>query len=312
MIDELRAMAVFAKTVETGSFRSAAHELNLSPSVVSHHVSQLESRLGVALLYRSTRKLSLTSEGQTLFASAKAMLEAAAEGLNALSRQSPEPSGQLALSIPAFFATSPLLASIAIFARKHPKVALSIRFSDHREDLIENGIDLVVRIGPLKDCALKSVRFHDMERVLVASPAHIAAHPPAQTPEDLKDWDWIGLRMRPYSKLLTHRDGSSFMADYTPRIVVDSVEAACQLAVAGLGLASPPRFLAASALDCGQLIEVLPNWKVDALGVYALWPANAPREGLTMRLVDFLREASVAALPAQTNCPTDVNGLHLK
>ncbi|KMN81531.1 LysR family transcriptional regulator, partial [Chromobacterium violaceum] len=120
MIDELRALAVFAKTTETGSFRAAARALGLAPSVVSHHVSQLESRLGVALLYRSTRRLSLTPDGQALYGHAQAMLQAAETGLNELAGRAIEPAGTLRLSLPAFFARGPLTTSLAAFSRCHP------------------------------------------------------------------------------------------------------------------------------------------------------------------------------------------------
>src|SRR5579863_733071 len=120
MIDELRALAIFAKTVEAGSFRTAAKELKLSPSVVSHHIAQLEERLGVTLLYRSTRHLSLTQEGNKLFEHAKEMLLAAESGLNIITQQSSEPSGRLIITLPSFFTKSKLVKDIAAFAQTFP------------------------------------------------------------------------------------------------------------------------------------------------------------------------------------------------
>ena len=106
MIDELRALAIFAKVVEAGSFRTAANILKLSPSVVSHHVAQLEERVGVALLYRSTRRLSLTYEGEKLFISAEAMLSAAEKGFNSVAYHATEPTGKLNLTVPAMLTRS--------------------------------------------------------------------------------------------------------------------------------------------------------------------------------------------------------------
>src|SRR5580700_8826000 len=169
MIDELRALAIFAKVVEAGSFRSAANTLKLSPSVVSHHVAQLEERLGVALLYRSTRQLSLTFEGEKLFASAKSMISAAENGLNSIKHQTSEPSGKLNLTVPAFLTRSALVRDIAAFAKAFPKIALSISFTDVQQDVIREGIDLAIRVGELKDSALKSKRLYDMKRKLVVS-----------------------------------------------------------------------------------------------------------------------------------------------
>ncbi len=288
MIDDLRALAVFAKTVESRSFRAAATTLNLSPSVVSHHVSQLEERLGVALLYRSTRRLSLTQDGQALFEHARAMLEAAESGFNAIAQRSTEPAGRLSVTLPAFLARGKLVEGMAAFAQAYPKIALSIDFSDVRQDLIRDGIDLAIRIGPLEDSGLKSRKLFDIKRCLVASPSSLAGRPNAQAPEDLLDCEWIGLRMRPNYKTLINGAGDVRRIDFAPRIVVNSIDAACQLAIAGLGLATPPSFLVEDDLRTGRLVEPLPTWTVSSLGAYAVWPHNAARESLTSRLVQFL------------------------
>lgn len=287
MIDDLRAMAVFAKTVEMGSFRAAAKELQLSSSVVSHHVSQLESRLGVALLYRSTRQLSLTHHGAQLFESVKAMLAAAETGLNAMARQSQEPSGTLRITVPAFFSRGTLLEDIAAFAQAFPKVLLSINFSDVKQDLIQEGIDLAIRIGQLQDSALKSKKLFDVRRKLVVAP-HYRSGRAVEAPQDLAQWDWIGLSMRPDFKTLSNAAGETCKIEYQPRISVDSIDAVCQLAIAGLGLATPPAFMVEDAIAAGRLIDPLPGWQVEALGAYAVWPANAARESLTLRLIRFL------------------------
>lgn len=288
MIDELRALAIFAKVVEASSFRAAANELKLSPSVVSHHVSQLEERLGVALLYRSTRQLSLTSEGETLFASAKSMLLAAERGLNSVAHQTSEPSGKLNLTVPALLTRSALVKDIAAFVKTFPKVALSISFSDIQQDVIREGIDLAIRIGNLKDSALKSKRLFDLKRKLVVSPDFMINHEIPRSPKDLIQWDWIGLKMRANTKKLIHQSGKTFSIDFEPRIIADSVDAVCQLAIAGLGLSTPPSFLVAEDINQGFLAEPLPDWHPESLPVYAVWPPNVTKESLTFKLLAFL------------------------
>ena len=291
MIDELRALAVFAKTVECGSFRSAAKALRLSPSVVSHHVSALEQRLSVALLYRSTRHLSLTSEGELLYASARNMLRAAEQGLDEISGRSQQPLGHFRMTLPAFFSRcSDIVGNIAVFARQFPKVALTIDFSDQQRDLIREGIDLAIRVGELKDSGLKSTKLFDMRRTLVATPEVVAARRDPKHPADLVEWEWIGLSMRADKKTFVNQNGEHAEVVFAPRVVVDSVDAACQFAIAGLGLASPPSFLAEPEIRAGRLVEVLPEWEVASLGVYALWPANAAMESMTRRFIAFLVE----------------------
>src|SRR5437667_9970055 len=128
MIDDLKPLALFAKVVELGSFRGAARTYGLSASVVSHHVSELEGRLGVALLYRSTRKLALTPGGDLRLAAAREMLAAAQRGVDAVSGRSATPSGLLRVTAPAFFAETPFPKDLAAFARAYPRVELVISF----------------------------------------------------------------------------------------------------------------------------------------------------------------------------------------
>jgi DNA-binding transcriptional LysR family regulator len=293
MIDELRALAVFAKAVETGSFRAAAEALGLSPSVVSHHVAQLEARLGVALLYRSTRRLSLSHDGQALFEHAQTMLAAAERGFAAVASGA-EPAGRLTVTLPAFFAASGLTDALAAFAVAHPRVVLDLQFGDAKRDLIRDGLDLAIRIGALTDSTLKAKRLFEMPRCLVASPGLLARYAVPAQPAELADWDWVGFRPRPHRRLLSASSGETTTVAFTPRLTVDSVEALGRLAEAGAGLATPPRFLVDAALSDGRLVEVLPDWRVESLGVYAVWPPNAPREGLTRRLVDFLATRPLA------------------
>lgn len=288
MIDELRALAIFAKTVEAGSFRTAAKELKLSPSVVSHHISQLEERLGVTLLYRSTRQLSLTQDGENLFTAAKTMVQAAESGLNTITNQSPEPSGKLTITVPAVLTRSSLVKDLASFAQTFPKITLSISFSDVQQDLIREGIDLAIRIGDLKSSTLKAKRLYEMKRKLIVAPSYMQSRKNPHKPQDLIAWDWIGLKMRPNQKTLVNRAGKTFQINFQPRIIVDSVDAVCHLAIAGLGLATPPSFLVEEELRQGLLVEPLPAWGVESLGVYAVWPPNASKESLTFRLINFL------------------------
>ena len=128
----------------------------------------------------------------------------------------------------------------------------------------------------------------------VASPDYCAARHTPGTPADLKNWDWIRLKMLPANRTLTNRKGESIQVHYESRLVVDNVEAMCEFAIDGLGLATPPVFMVEDAIVAGQLVDVLPAWKIEPLIVYAVWPSNAPREGLTARFVNFL----IGAVPA--------------
>lgn len=291
MIDELRPLAIFAKVVEAGSFRAAAALLQLSPSVVSHHISELEKRLDVALLYRSTRKFSLTYEGERLFTHAKAMLIAAEAGLSQVAYKALEPSGKLHLTLPAMLARAPILKAIADFAKHNPKVSLQMNFTDRVQDIISEGIDIAIRIGSLKDSSLKSKRLYNMERSLVAAPSFIKANKPIKNPQDLIGLDWIGLKMRSNTKELVSTGAKKFVIDFEPKIVTDSMEAVCQLSISGLGLATPPAFLIEEDVLKKRLVKPLVSWAPEPIPVYAVWPNNVSKESLTYRLITFLEAA---------------------
>lgn len=289
MIDELRALAIFGTAVESGSFRAAARVLGLSPSVVSHHISALEARLGAALLYRSTRRISLTSEGELLFASVQNMMAAASQGLDVIARRSAEPSGRLTLTMPSFFARSALIARIHEFNLMYPRISVEVMFSDAPLDLVKDGIDMALRIGDLKDSSLKSKKIAEFERQLLVSPQYLANRAmTVRSPNDLVDVAWIGFRHRPHHRTLTHKTLGSVTIPFTPRLVVDSVDALAQFAIAGAGFATPPSFLVKQALASGHLVEPLPSWTVSSLDVFAVWPANASNSSASIRFLRFL------------------------
>jgi len=293
MLDELRQIAIFAKTVDHGSFRGAAEALRLSPSVVSHHVGQLEERLGTALLYRSTRKLSLTREGERLLTAAHIMIDAAEAGIQDIANQTHQLSGLLRLTAPAVLAQSKITDRLAGFSIAYPRVKLSIDFSDDRRDIIANGFDLAIRVGQLKDSSLKAVKLFDLPRRLVASPDYFKSMSKPKSPNDLNDWDWLELAPVWKKKATFKKARQSETVDKKqPRISVNNVNALLQLTRAGAGLAVVPEFLVEPDISKGNLQYVLPQWTTEPVTTYAVWPSNAPKHGLTKHFVDFLRGKS--------------------
>lgn len=289
MIDQLRQMAIFARTIDHGSFRAAAGAMNLSPSVVSQQVSELERRLGTALIYRSTRRLSLTRDGERLLLSARAMLDAAEHGLQSVSDQAGEPAGELRITMPAVLARSKLAEQIAGFLVANRKVQLSVDYSDTRKSLIGDGFDLAIRMGWLKDSALITRKLGSVNRRLVAARSYLATRPRPGSPADLNDWDWLELSpvtaRRPKFRKAGHKTATLKPAS---RISVNDANALYQFARAGAGLAFVPDFLADDDINTGAIEYVLPDWHVEDIGIYAVWPQNAPKHGLTRHLIDHL------------------------
>jgi len=290
MLDELRQIAIFAKTVDHGSFRAAAKALQLSPSVVSHHVGQLEKRLGTALLYRSTRKLSLTPDGENLLESAHAMLEAAEIGLQQISNQSNQHSGVLRITAPAIFASSTLIDLFAEFALEYPNVDLSLDFSEMRRDIIADGFDIAIRAGDMKDSSLKAQKLFEFDRCLVASATYLKSNTLPKSPNELIEWNWIELApVR--GKKIEFRKGRKrqTVLKKNSRINANSAQAVARLARTGVGLAVVPEFIAEPMIKAKELKYVLPDWTIDPIDVYAVWPSNAPKDGLIKQLVKFVK-----------------------
>jgi DNA-binding transcriptional LysR family regulator len=296
MIDDLKALAVFAKTVEHRSFREAARKLALSPSVVSQHVTRLERKLGLPLLYRTTRHLALTPDGEQLYASARAMLDAAERGLDAATSLGSEPRGRLRITAPALLAETRFSRDLAAFARSHPKVELTLSFTERRQDLVRDGFDLALRFGSLDDSSLKARRLTEMPRVLAAAPAYVAERSLPRVPRDLDGWELIRLGVRPPEvDLVPPGKKQPVTIAFSPRIVLDSITAVREMVLAGFGAAVLPELLARAELARGRLVELLSGWRVPPVGVFAVWPGGTPRPELTLRFVDFV-EARLAAL----------------
>lgn len=290
MLDQLRQIAIFAKAVDHGSFRAAAKALRLSPSVVSHHITHLEQQLGVALLYRSTRKLSLTRDGERLIGAARKMIDAADAGLRAVSDTAPQPTGELRVTAPAVLAQSTTVKRIAEFSIAFPGVHLTLDFSDLRREVIGDAFDVALRMGRLKDSSLKARKLCDVDRCLVASPSYLQKRPEPVTPSDLEDWDWLELSQVKLAPEFQKAGHQKIAIKPAPRISVNEAHALYFLARSGAGLAIIPEFLTREDANAGLIQKVLPDWKPAPVGLFAVWPPNAPKEGLTALFVKFLAE----------------------
>jgi len=288
MIDELRSMAIFAETIKQGSFRAAAKELKLSPSVVSYQVTQLEKFVGTALIYRSTRNLSLTSEGRMLYQYALKMIQAAHQGLSQVTSEKQVLRGSLTLTLPSALIKSEISKRISQFSQLHPCLNLKLFYTDNRQDLIHKGIDLAFRAGEMDDSSLMCKRIGEINRKLVCSYDYLKENKKPTSPLELTKWNWIKLDMLPNYRVLINSDGEKNEISFESNISVNSVEAMTQLCINGAGVATPPDFLIEREIKNNLLVELLPNWQVEPIPLYAVWPSNIFQNSSTKRLLDFL------------------------
>jgi DNA-binding transcriptional LysR family regulator len=288
VLDELKSIGIFAETVRQGSFRKAAGVLGLSPSVVSYHVKRLEKRIGSALFYRSTRKLSLTSQGERLFRHAEEMLSAARSGISELTATNQETSGKLKVALPHFLTSSYIVEKIAEFKKRHQKVVFEIYCSDERLSVIQEGIDVAFRVGEMNDSGLKCRLIAPIKRKLVCAPQYLDSMPPPASPSNLSSWNWISLAMLPVRRTFL-KDDDTEEAEYQKAMIVNSVTLMTELTVQGLGLATPPDFLVDPRIENGELVEVLSDWRVKDIPVYAVWPENVDRQGTVQKFLKLFR-----------------------
>ncbi len=198
---------------------------------------------------------------------------------------------KLTVSLPAVFLKSAFTRHLADFIKRHPGILLNISYSDTRRDIIADGIDAAFRIGELPDSSLKARHLFVLPRQVVASRNLLSHYPTITHPDDLEKLPWIGLNMRQNNREFRHKSGEVAVVTYTPGVYVDNVEAAYALARQHIGLAAPPRYLSEEDVKRGEMQEILPDWSLDPLKVYAVWPSNMSTSSIAYKLINDIYNA---------------------
>ena len=297
-MDKFQEMASFVAVVEAGSFVGAADATGLSKAAVSRHVAELEQRLGARLLHRTTRRLSLTDDGQLFFARAKDMLAAVDEAESEISSRSGEPSGLLRINAPLTFGVLHLAPLWGRFAQRYPKVALDIALSDRVVDLVEEGYDLAVRITNLQSSQLVSRQLASTRMVACASPHYLARRGTPEHPADLAQHDVISYSYWAARDewTFTAPDASEVVVRVHARIHANNGDTCRAAALDDQGVILQPDFLIADDLRRGLLVELMPDYRAISIGIHAVYPSRKHLPIKTRRLVDFL-VASFAVTP---------------
>ncbi|WP_063533963.1 LysR family transcriptional regulator [Burkholderia sp. MSMB1589WGS] len=287
-LNHLQGMLAFVHAVSAGSFTAAAARMGVSKSAVGKSVAKLEAQLGVRLFDRTTRSLGLTTEGSLYYASCAKILDELAHAESALAHRRQQASGPLRVSLPVSFGRRWVLPVLLDVAERHPLLRLDLSFTDRPVDLVDEGIDLAVRIGDPGDSASLACRGLGRQRsVPGASPAYFARRGRPRTPEQLREHDCIVFardgRVAPW--LLADDNGSPLAAAVRAAHTIGHGDALLDAAVAGLGIAYLSTWLAADALRAGRLETVLAERAVDDMPINVLWPhsrALAPKVRVTV------------------------------
>lgn len=291
-IDQLNGVIAFLHSAEALSFTAAAAKLGITKSAVGKSVTKLEERLGIKLLHRSTRRLSLTPDGEAYYASVRHALGEIAAAETTLLSKSQVISGRLRIDAPAAFGRQILMPLLLDFSRAYTGLTLSLSFNDKIVDPVEEGVDLTIRFGETRDCTgLISKKLTEQPSVVVASSSYLAARGTPQSVADLQQHDCIcGFGDNSASWRIKGSDGAAVR--YMPPVShqFGDGEAIVQAALAGLGLCQMPRSLVRAHLEKGTLTSVLEQVADVPVSVYAVWPVTRHLLPRVRTVVDFLAE----------------------
>lgn len=292
MIDHASEMAAFVRVVDSKGFSAASAGLGLTPSAVSKLVTRLETRLGVRLLQRTTRALNLTAEGEVFYAAARRILAEIATLENQISGQGSTPQGLLRVTTSLAFSTHQLTPVLPEFLARYPQVRLELLPTDRVVDMVEEGMDVALRIGRLADTSFMARKIGEDRRLICAAPSYLARHGTPSRPEDLARHDCILSRERAALNRWQFRiDGVIRTIDVTGRLAVDEGELQMQLALQGLGIVRLTRLTVAQAVRSGALVPVLGEFSADdPVGIHAVYPHRRHLAPRVTAFVNFLIE----------------------
>lgn len=297
-LDLIAAMRVFTTVVEAGSFAAAADRLEMSRAMVTRHVAQLESHLGVRLLHRTTRRLSLTEAGAEYQRRAAQVLGLAQEAADVAAQHARAPSGTLRITSSVGFGHGPLQPAISSFLRQYPGVQIDLQLSERTVDLVEEGFDLAVRVASSLDPGLVARKLARVRVLCCAAPAYLQAHGVPRTPQDLLAHNCMSYAHKDWRSEWHFRRGNQAQAvPIAGNLRASGGSVLVAAAIAGDGIVMEPEFHLWQALAKGRLVRVLPQWQTPELALYAVYPERHHLPLKVRCFIDHLARCFEAPVP---------------
>lgn len=287
----LDGIIIFVQVVKSGSFTLAADASGHSTSYISKEVNKLEERLGVRLLHRTTRSLSLTPEGELYYQHCQQLIEDAEQAENAIIGKQGEPHGLLRVSCPMSYGLSNLSPVLSKFTSKYPKVQLDLELNDRKVDLISDGFDIVIRATvQLEDSSLISRRIAKSEALVLASPSYIAKHGKPEHPYDLDRHKVISYSNLKQPNLwgFEQRNGKPIHVHVESNVLSNHSSLTIDLAVAGQGIIRVPKFALSDELEKGTLVEIFEDWPKPPIGIFMVYPSRKHMSAKVRSFIDFV------------------------
>jgi DNA-binding transcriptional LysR family regulator len=291
-MDRLGAIQVFAQVVESGSFAKAADRLSLSTSAASRHVAELESHLQTRLLNRTTRRVSLTESGRAFYERSVQLLADLAEAEQEASSAAVVPRGTIRLTTSVNFGVRHVAPAIAEFLARHPEVRFDVSLADRVVDLVEEGFDLAIRIGPPGADNLVARKLGETRLVPCASPQYLAQHGAPNTPEELArhncfTYEYVSTR---HVWRFRDRAGTEHAVRVAGSLHSNNGDLLAQAAAQGAGIVFEPAFIVGPEVRAGRLVPLLQDYVTPPVPIYALYPSRKHLSAKVRRFVDFLAE----------------------
>ncbi len=296
-MDSLSRVRIFMEVVKNGGFAGAARVLGMTGSAVSKQVQNLEDQLGVKLLHRTTRQVTLTEEGELYFLRAGHALDELAEVEAVLQERKATPAGNLKINVPLSFGMQYLRAPLAGFAKAYPDVTMDVSFDDRLVDVVGEGFDVVARIGALADSALLVKKLADCPIVMCASPAYLEAMGVPKKPDDLSKHRMIAFTRHGSGTDWRWKDakGKVGLTSYQPSFKANTAEMMREAVLEDVGIAALPIFAAATYLKAGGLVRVLPAYETHPMReIVMLYPPGRNLSTKVRLFLDWMSKACVA------------------
>lgn len=289
-MDRLDAMQVFVRVAELGSFSAVAQQLGVARSVVTRQVAGLESHLGCKLMARSTRRLTLTSAGAAYLEKCRVILNLVEAAETDLAAERRTPRGPIRIALPLSYGLKRVAPLLLEFARLYPEVTLDMDYSDRRMNLIEEGIDLSIRITRQLAAGDVASRLAGSRMKLVASPDYLARHGCPRSPAELVHHPYLGYTLAGGGGLPFVIDGHAETIPVRNRLTASNGEVLIEAAALGMGITCHPDFIVDDYLVSGRLVQILADFPMPELGIYALLPSNRQVPHRVRVLKDFLAD----------------------
>ncbi|MET0051341.1 MAG: LysR family transcriptional regulator [Candidatus Thiodiazotropha sp.] len=291
-MNRLESLESFVAVVESGRFSTAAERLGIGKSVISRRVSELEDHLGALLLHRTTRQLSLTEAGRAFYPRAVQVLEDLSDAEQSVSQAQQELSGRIRLAAPLTFGQLHLAPALTAFMEQHPKVILDADFNDSEVNLIQEGIDLALRIGELADSSMVARPLAPIRLLACASPGYLAKHGIPRTPQDLEQHQGLCYSNMPEPQKWRFIDstGRGLNIRIPLRMQANNGQILLEAAAAGHGICLTPTFIAYQAILEGRLVRILEDYQSPAATAYAIYPNRRFIPQRVRAFADYLRD----------------------